>query len=100
MKARNHKDYTASILEEIIEYNLEIGIITRSIQIMERATNDLKNLLQIWGDKEKRSQYQEYYTQEKLAYYMFQTMKVVDYLDSVNIHFGDIKPANLLIFRN
>lgn len=77
-----------------------MGFISRSVTIIERANFDLKNLTQIWGDKQKRSEYQDYFSAEKFTFYIFQAMKLIDYLHSVNIYYGDVKPANLLIFRN
>ena len=51
-------------------------------------------------DPELRMKKREYYSKEKLAYYCFKAMNIVNYLHSRNIYYGDMKPENLLVFRN
>ncbi|CDW76957.1 serine threonine protein kinase-like protein [Stylonychia lemnae] len=37
---------------------------------------------------------------EKLAYFFYQSLSIIKYLHSKNFFYGDMKPQNLLIFRN
>ncbi|CDW85616.1 serine threonine protein kinase [Stylonychia lemnae] len=100
MKARGHSNFIPSIKEEVIEYNRQKGIIVRYVVIIERAQNDLHKLFRIWRSSEESFNKREFYSTEKLAFYCFQAMKLVNYLHSRNIYHGDIKPSNFLIFRN
>ena len=42
----------------------------------------------------------EWFTPEKLSFYFYQAMVGMLYLHQQNLFFSDMKPANLLIFRN
>ena len=60
----------------------------------------MKLATETWLKEEKRVKRREFYSKEKLAYYCFQAMKALNYLHSRNIYYGDMKPENLLVFRN
>ena len=68
--------------------------------MIEKAQNDLAALYKTWKTPELRTKKRESYSTEKLAYYCFQSMKVINYLHLHNIYYGDVKPANFLVFRN
>ena len=42
----------------------------------------------------------EEFSEAKLLYYGISAMKAIQYLHSKNIYYGDMKPANILIFQN
>ena len=56
----------------------------------------------MWKDKKlaiKACKIEEY-SEAKLLYFALSTMKAIQYLHSNNIYYGDMKPANILIFQN
>ena len=100
LKMRAHKDYICEVMEEIIEYNEKEKKVVGVVAIVECAKNDLNKLLDIWIDKEKSKFLNEYFAEEKLAFFCLKAMEALSYLHSKKIYFGDMKPENLLIFRN
>ncbi len=52
MKLIAHKEYITEICEEIIEYNAQTGSINSYMVLMERAINDLTQIIKIWNDPE------------------------------------------------
>ena len=64
----------AEVKEEIIEYNLEMKLITRYCLIVERAQNTLQDLLNIWTTETLREQKFEWFTPEKLTFYYYQSI--------------------------
>ncbi len=60
----------------------------------------LSDLKKIWLNPELSKKYQEFFSIEKLTYYLFRTCKAVRYLHTKNIYYGDVKAANILVFRN
>ncbi|CDW81251.1 serine threonine protein kinase [Stylonychia lemnae] len=100
LKIRPNPEFTATIKEEVIEFNKRLGVIIRYVAIIERAQNDLGVISKTWKNPEERIKRREFYSPEKLAYYCFQSMKAINYLHSRHIYYGDVKPENFLIFRN
>lgn len=42
----------------------------------------------------------EFYSVEKLAYFCLKAMEAIAYLHENNIYFGDMKPENMLVFKD
>jgi hypothetical protein len=61
----------AEIKEEIIEFNPDIGLITRYSVIVECASATLSNHLETWESKKKSNKKREFFTPEKLAFYFY-----------------------------
>ena len=95
-----NKNYIADILEEIIEYNVEEDQVFSYVSIVEQAQNDLSILLRKWNMKKKGDDMHECYSEEKLTYFGLKAVEAVAYLHSINVYYGDMKPQNLLIFRD
>ena len=68
--------------------------------IAEKAKYSFEILLKLWKNPEKSMIEQDFYHPDKITFYFMQTLMAINYLHSRNIYFGDMKPANLLIFRN
>eukprot|EP00347_Sterkiella_histriomuscorum_P003145 403365418 len=100
LKVRGNQNFTPQVKEEVIEFNKKLGVIIRYVVIIERAQNDLSKLWRIWKDQDESLSKREFYSPEKLAFYCFQSMKLINYLHSRSIYQGDIKPSNLLVYRN
>mmetsp|Transcript_7077 Transcript_7077/g.5329 ORF Transcript_7077/g.5329 Transcript_7077/m.5329 type:complete len:154 (+) Transcript_7077:609-1070(+) len=94
------KNYVVDIKEEIIEYNPVSGNILNYIVIVEEATNDLKSFYDIWPNKDRSIANLEFFSNEKLFYFLFKTCEAISYLHSNHVYYGDMKEANILIFRD
>eukprot|EP00347_Sterkiella_histriomuscorum_P020993 403335676 len=92
--------YIAKIKEEIIEYDLKSSLVDDYLVIVERARFSLNDILKIWNDEDLRSRYYEYYSPEKLAYYFYQAIQIMAYLHQRDVYYGDMKPHNLLVFKD
>eukprot|EP00347_Sterkiella_histriomuscorum_P014320 403361324 len=92
--------YIAKIKEEIIEYDLKSSLVDDYLVIVERARFSLNDILKIWNDEDLRSRYYEYYSPEKLAYYFYQALQIMAYLHQRDVYYGDMKPHNLLVFKD
>eukprot|EP00347_Sterkiella_histriomuscorum_P014088 403362209 len=92
--------YIAQVKEEIIEYDPQSQLINDYLVIVERARFSLNDLLKIWNDEDLRSRYYEFYSPEKLAYYFYQTIQILAYLHQRDVYYGDMKPHNLLVFKD
>lgn len=104
----------AEIKEEIIEFNEELGLITRYTALVECASATLSGLIQTWNtwlDEEEEivngtpkpkacDAKREWFIPEKLGFYFYQAMCAVQYCHQKNIFYSDMKGPNLLIFRN
>eukprot|EP00347_Sterkiella_histriomuscorum_P023963 403332778 len=92
--------YIAQVKEEIIEYDPSKNLINDYLVVVERARFSLNDLLKIWNDEDLRSRYYEFYSPEKLAYYFYQAMQIMAYLHQRDVYYGDMKPHNLLVFKD
>jgi serine/threonine protein kinase len=100
LKMISHKDYVCNVMEEIIEYNKEKSKIVGLISIVECAKNDLTKITDIWLNEEKAKVKIEHFSLHKLAYFGLKAMEAMCYLHRKNVYFGDMKPDNLLVFRD
>eukprot|EP00347_Sterkiella_histriomuscorum_P012589 403367990 len=100
LKLLQSDKYIAQVKEEIIEYDHSSNLINDYLVIVERARFSLNDLLKIWNDEDLRSRYYEFYSPEKLAYYFYQAMQIMAYLHQRNVYYGDMKPHNLLVFKD
>ena len=57
-------------------------------------------MCKIWTNSDKADYYTEYYADEKLEYLCFKAMLALNYLHTQNVYYGDMKPQNLLVFKN
>ena len=64
------------------------------------ALNTLHDLKETWQDENLAMHHQEFFSPEKLAAYLYLTCRAVNYLHKNNIYYGDVKAANILVFRN
>ncbi len=51
-------------------------------------------------EKKKKNLQLEQISASKLEYYFFQIVCIIEYLHQRNIYYGDMKPANVLVFRD
>eukprot|EP00347_Sterkiella_histriomuscorum_P020007 403339455 len=100
LKLLQSDKYIAKVQEEIIEYDEGSQSISRYCVIVERAQYSLYDLLKIWKSEELSLKYMEYFSHEKLAYYFYQALEIIEYLHQRDIYYGDMKPHNLLVFRD
>eukprot|EP00347_Sterkiella_histriomuscorum_P011685 403371501 len=100
LKLLQSDKFIAQVKEEIIEYDPQTHLINDYLVIVERARFSLNDLLKIWNDEDLRSRYYEIYSPEKLAYYFYQAMQIMAYLHQRNVYYGDMKPHNLLVFKD
>ena len=70
------------------------------LAIVESAENDLLSMANIWSNEELQIERLEHFIPEKLEYICLRAMKALNYLHSINIYYGDLKPQNLLIFKD
>jgi len=68
--------------------------------VVEQARNDLSNIVKFWLDADKCFENLEFYSNEKLFYFLMQACKAIEYCHSQNVYYGDMKEANLLVFRD
>jgi serine/threonine protein kinase len=88
------------IKEELIEYNETTGRIISYCVVVERATNSLSNILNVWSKPKERERMYEYYSEEKLASIFYNSVYGLAFLHSKNIFYSDMKTDNLLVFRD
>eukprot|EP00347_Sterkiella_histriomuscorum_P010687 403375308 len=100
LKLLSNKFYIAQVKEEIIHYDSLTYRIKQYVVIVERAQNTLWDLLNVWNDKVKSETNLEFYSPEKLAYYFYQMLCILEFLHQRQFFFGDMKPQNLLVFRD
>eukprot|EP00347_Sterkiella_histriomuscorum_P017952 403347355 len=100
LKLLQSDKYIAKVKEEIIEYDGDNNIIKNYLVVVERARFSLRDLLKIWNNQELSDKFYEYYSPEKIAYYFYQAIQIMAYLHSRDIYYGDMKPHNLLVFKD
>eukprot|EP00347_Sterkiella_histriomuscorum_P001520 403371716 len=100
LKLLQSEQYIAKVKEEIIEFDHDQKLIQRYSVVVKRARFSLMDLLKIWKNPQLQDKYVEYFTHEKLAYYFYQAMQILAYLHQRNVYYGDMKPHNLLVFKN
>eukprot|EP00347_Sterkiella_histriomuscorum_P019909 403339846 len=100
LKLLQSDKFIAQVKEEIIEYDVDNNIIKNYLVVVERARFSLKDLLKIWNNQELSDKFYEYYSPEKLAYYFYQTIQIMAYLHQRDVYYGDMKPHNLLVFKD
>eukprot|EP00347_Sterkiella_histriomuscorum_P008087 403346420 len=100
LRLLKNEDHIAQVKEEMIEYNQSKSMITNYCVIVERAQHSLQNLLSIWRDPEQSERYQEFFSSQKLALYFYQMLSIIEYCHQRDVYYGDMKPANILVFRD
>eukprot|EP00347_Sterkiella_histriomuscorum_P020028 403339373 len=100
LKLLGNPMYVAQVKEEVVLFDKQSNQVTQYLSVVERAQNSLHDLLKIWNDQEDSRKFVEYYNPHKLTYYFFQILKIVEYLNQRDFYYGDMKPQNLLVFRN
>lgn len=95
-----HPDYICEIFEEIFSFTKKEMKILGMVSIVECAKDDLSKITGTWTDPVKSVEKVEHYHPEKLAYFCLKAMEAMCYLPSKNVYFGDMKPENLLVFKN
>eukprot|EP00347_Sterkiella_histriomuscorum_P016730 403352071 len=100
LKLLQSDKFIAEVKEEIIEYDFDNKIIKNYLVVVERARFSLYDLLSIWNNQELSEKFYEYYSPEKLAYYFYQTIQLMAYLHQRDVYYGDMKPQNLLVFKD
>jgi len=100
LKLIEHKDYICKVLEEVATYNKENDSILGMVALIESAKNDLSKVIKIWQDEQSAIKKVEFFSERKLAYFCIKSMEALAYLNTNNIYFGDMKPENLLLFKD
>ena len=67
---------------------------------MEQAQRDLKHIVKFWADRSKGLKNQESYSDEKMIFFFLKALEALLYLHSRGVYYGDMKPENLLVFRD
>jgi serine/threonine protein kinase len=99
LKLIENEEFICKVQEEIIEFVPETNEVKSYMAIIEMANNDLSKIIKIWKSAESQNS-QEKFSEHKLAYFCLKTMEAMCYMHSKNIYYGDMKPENVLIFRN
>ena len=74
-----------------------------ALAVIEKAENDLEQLMGIWKNPDKINQGKENFgaraytrleedSEEKLIFFLLQTMVIIDFMHQSNIYYGDMKP--------
>eukprot|EP00347_Sterkiella_histriomuscorum_P002996 403365996 len=100
LKLLSNPNFIAQVKEEIINFDEQNNQVLSYVAIVERAQHSLHDLFQIWNDPTKAKDYQEYYHPDKLTYYFFQVLQIMEFLNQRDLFCGDMKPQNLLVFRD
>eukprot|EP00347_Sterkiella_histriomuscorum_P001910 403370201 len=100
LKLLSNHNYIAQVKEEIILLDDQSRLISQYVVIVERAQNTLHDLFKIWNDQEQSIQKFEIYSPEKILYYFFQMLSALEFVNQRGMYYGDMKPQNLLVFRD
>ena len=92
--------YIVQIKEELIDIDTKQNRLSRFVTIVERAQQSLADLIKIWSDQQLSDQRREWFSPQKITLYMFQTIRIMNYLHKRGVYYGDMKPGNLLVFRD
>ena len=57
-------------------------------------------MCKIWKDPKESMKFVEYYSDNKLEYMFWLTLRAMNYLHSENVYYGDMKPQNILVFKD
>ena len=57
-------------------------------------------MVNTWNDEELAMESLEHFSTDKLIYFCLKAMEALLYLHSKDIYYGDMKPENLLIFKD
>lgn len=95
-----NETYICKLYEEIIACSEETKEILYLISIVESAENDLLQMCNAWVDPKMSEEKLDFFTPQKLEYFCVKTMKALNYLHKQNIYYGDMKPQNILIFKD
>eukprot|EP00347_Sterkiella_histriomuscorum_P020104 403339088 len=95
-----HPDYVCRIEDEFITFDRQTEIIKEYVVVLEKANHSLSDILNIWNDRDIPNPANEHYCDEKLLYIIYRTMEALEYLHQQEVYFGDMKPQNLLIFKD
>ena len=60
----------------------------------------MKKICNIWQNEKESEEKLEKFSEEKLCYFCLKAMEALEYLHEKNVYYGDMKPENLLVFRN
>ena len=94
------KRHVVDIYEEIIEVNSTTNQIENYMVIVEKAVNDLSSITSIWFDEDRNIEESEYFSNEKLFYFLFKSCEALSYCHEQGVYYGDCKEANFLVFRD
>lgn len=105
IKSIYHEDYVVEIKEEIIEIDISTKQLLRYCVVVERAKYSLYDLYKfqatptelikegLWFNNEKSTKNMELFSLQKYYFYMFQTLKALNYLhEQAGIIYCDMKP--------
>eukprot|EP00347_Sterkiella_histriomuscorum_P017203 403350281 len=95
-----HPDYICRIEDEFITFDRQSEIIKEYVVVLEKANHSLSDILNLWNDRDIPNPANEHYCDEKLLYIIYRTMEAMEYLHQQSVYFGDMKPQNLLIFKD
>ena len=57
-------------------------------------------MCEMWKTKALRDYQYDYYSDEKLEYMFLKTLQAMNYIHKSNMYYGDMKPANILVFND
>ena len=97
LKMLANPKYISEIKEEIIVLSPDGSEITQYAVVHEKSEINLDNLPEMWKFK---SAPLENYTPEKLAYYFFQALGIINFLHDSNVYHGSIRPYAFEIYRD
>ena len=96
----HHSEYTCEVIEEIIIFSKKRNNVVGIISINECAKYDLSKLIQRMMFEGESEKYVDYFSENKVKYFCLKAMEALAYLHSKNVYYGDMKPENLLIFKD
>ena len=68
-----NKEHVVDIYEEIMEINKETRTIKNYLVLVEQAKHDLNSMVKFWTNEELAFQKAEFFSNEKLFYFLFKT---------------------------
>lgn len=100
LKLLANKDYVCEVLEEVALYNSKHDKIIGMVALIESASNDLSKVIKTWKNEDLSFKRLEFFSENKLAYFCLKAMEAISFLHVNNVYFGDMKPENLLLFKD
>lgn len=97
LKMLANPKYISQIMEEIVVVS-EGSELVQYFVVHEKSDQNLDTLPEVWKFQTQRDI--ENFKSEKLAYYFFQALGIINYLHESNVFHGSIRPYAFEIYRD